>query len=170
MQILQTDRLILRKMSTEDASFILEMLNDPEFIKFVGDRKVRTLEDAERYIAQGPTATYESHGYGYYVVELKETGVPIGMCGLRARNGLDAPDLGYSFLSAYRGRGYATEAAAALLQYARTVLGLSTVTAICSPDHNASIAVLKKIGFSYDRDLRLPGDEVELSLFVAAPA
>ena len=167
MKILETERLVLRKMMPGDAAFMLELLNDPGFIKFIGDRGVRSNEDAERYIRTGPTATYDTRGYGYYIVELKETGAPIGTCGLRTRDGLDDVDLGYAFLEAHRGRGYAAEAAGALLRYAHDVLGMQRVAAICSPDNHASVAVLQKAGFAYEKLVRLPGEASDVKLFVA---
>ena len=167
MRVLETDRLALRKITRADAPFILEMLNDPAFLQFVGDRKVRTIEDAERYIERGPTATYETLGFGYYIVELKHDAIPVGMCGLRTREGLDDVDLGYAFLAAHRGRWYGEEAAGGLLKFAREVIGLPRVSAICSPGNVASIRVLQKIGFRYQNDIRLPGETEDVSYFTA---
>src|ERR1700752_686959 len=101
MRILETDRLILRKLSVEDAEFILELLNEPSYLRFIGDKGVRTLDDARDYILEGPVDSYERHGFGLYLAELKESGVPIGICGLLRRESLENVDIGYAFLPAF---------------------------------------------------------------------
>src|ERR1043166_3210050 len=113
MKVLETDRLLLRWLNDDDAPFILELLNDPSFIRFIGDKGVRTLDDARNYILNGPVASYEKFGYGLYATELKDGSVPIGMCGILKRDTLPHPDIGFAFLPRYWNKGYAFESAAA---------------------------------------------------------
>src|SRR5690349_5438916 len=133
MTIIATQRLLLREFTTDDAPFILELLNDPAFLRYIGDKKVRTLDDAREYLVNGPIAMYQRHGFGLYRVELNETHTPIGMCGLLKREELPQPDIGFAFLPDYRNKGFAFEAAAAVLQDARERLQLDRVLAIVNP-------------------------------------
>ena len=165
MKVLETDRLVLRRLTTEDAPFILELLNDAAFIRYIGDKGVRTLEDARNYVVNGPMASYEQFGFGLYATELKETRVPIGICGILKRETLPDPDIGFAFLSAYRNHGYAFEAAAATMKYARETLGLEQILAITSPDNEASAKLLGKIGLRFDRLTKLSAEADEVRLF-----
>lgn len=165
MKVLETERLILRWMSAGDAVFILELLNDPDWLRFIGDKGVTTIEAARAYIQQGPTAMIVRHGFGLYLTELKESGVPIGMCGLIKRDGLDDVDIGFAFLAKYREKGYAYEAAAATIEYGMKTLRLPRIVAITMPDNRSSIRLLEKLGMRFERPVRLPGDAEELSLF-----
>ena len=167
MKILETDRLILRQLSTEDAAFILELVNEPSFIQNIGDRGVRTLEDARAYILRVAIASYEKNGFGLYLVELKDSGQSIGMCGLINRDGLEDVDIGYAFLPRFWLKGYAVEAAAAVKDYARDMLGLKRLVAITDPANQGSIRVLEKIGLKYEKMVRLSADDIELKLFTA---
>jgi len=169
MKVLETDRLVLRCLTVEDAPFILELLNDAAFIRYIGDKGVRTLDDARNYIENGPMASYEQFGFGLYATELKEPRVPIGICGILKRETLPDPDIGFAFLSAYRNHGYAFEAAAATMKYARETLGLEQVLAITSPDNVASERLLDKIGFRFERMIRLANDAPEIKLFATHP-
>ena len=163
---LETERLALRRLAPDtDAAFMLAILNEPSFIRFVADRGVRTVEAAQDYILNGAFASYARNGFGLYLVALKSTGEPIGICGLIRREGLDDPDIGYSFLPAYWGKGYATEAGAAVLAEARETLGLRRVVAIVSQDNERSIQVIKRLGLRYERLFRLPNDSEDLKLF-----
>ncbi|HLT38766.1 MAG TPA: GNAT family N-acetyltransferase [Enhygromyxa sp.] len=162
---LVTARLRLRPLVSDDAEFIVALLNDPDFIRFVGDREVHDREGAIRYLRQGPWASYEAHGYGPWAVERREGGEPLGICGLWRRDDLDAPDLGYAFLPAGRGRGFAREAAAATLAWARDTLGLSRVLAITGDDHLRSQQVLEAIGMVFDGHVRLAGEDIELRVY-----
>jgi RimJ/RimL family protein N-acetyltransferase len=162
---LSTQRLTLRELTPADAPFILELLNDPDFIRFIADRGVRSVEDAVRYIENGPRAMYARHGIGLMLVELTEGGQPVGICGLLRRDGLDDPDLGFAFLPEHRGKGYAAEAAAATLAHGRDELGLGRILAITSLDNHASGRVLEKLGFRFDRIVTMPGDPEELRLY-----
>ena len=114
MKVLETDRLILRWLSTDDAEFILELLNEPSFLQYIGDKGVRTLEDARNYILNGPVDMYARLGFGLYLTELKERGVPLGICGLLKRDGLEDVDIGFAFLPRFWAKGYAYESAAVL--------------------------------------------------------
>jgi ribosomal-protein-alanine N-acetyltransferase len=165
LKILETERLLLRQLSTQDAEFILELLNEPSFIQNIGDRGVRTLADANSYILNGPVASYARNGFGLYLVVFKETNESIGMCGLIKRTGLDDVDIGYAFLPKFWSRGYAVESALATKSYAKNVIGLKRIVAITDPANGASIRVLEKIGLSFERMIKLSEDDIELKLF-----
>jgi RimJ/RimL family protein N-acetyltransferase len=167
--VIRTSRLDLRELNFGDAEFILELLNEPGFIRFIGDKGVRTLGDARDYIHQGPMDSYARNGFGLYAVCLTD-GTAIGICGLVKREGLNDPDVGFAFLSRYWSSGYAAESAAAVLVYARDTLHIKRVVAITSPDNWASIAVLEKIGLSFERMIRLVDLSPELKLFGSAHA
>src|SRR3982750_718510 len=124
LKVLETDRLILRHLAPEDAEFILRLLNEPSWLRFIGDKGIRTLEDARSYILKGPVEMYARLGFGLYLVELKEGLVPTGLCGLIKRDSLKDVDIGFAFLPEYWGRGYAYESAAAVMTYGRDALGL----------------------------------------------
>ena len=165
MIVLETERLILRWLSAEDAAFILELVNDPAWLQFIGDRGVRTLEDARGYILNGPVAMYHRVGFGLYMVELKQSATPIGICGLIERIGLEDIDIGFAFLPAFCGQGYAYESASAMMTYAQDTVGLNRVVAITAPDNQRSIRLLTKLGLSFVDMLRLGEDQPEVMLF-----
>jgi [ribosomal protein S5]-alanine N-acetyltransferase len=167
MTVIETDRLLLRRFVLDDAPFILALLNVPSFIQYIGDRGVRTLDDARRYLETGPLASYARHGYGLYLAVRKQDAVPIGMCGLLRRESLDAPDIGYAFLPAYWSQGYASEAAAATLDYGWHVLGLSRIIAITAPENYRSIKLLEKLGLRFERMARLAPDNVVMLFSIA---
>lgn len=167
MIVLQTPRLNLRRLDAEDAPFIVELLNDAAFLRYIGDKRVRTLEDARQYILTGPLDSYERFGFGLYLVELKESGVRLGICGLLKRDTLDDVDIGFAFLPQHRSKGYAVEAASAVMHHARTVLGLKRIVAVTSQNNDGSASVLGKIGFRFERLIRLPQDQEELKLFAS---
>lgn len=162
--MLETQRLRLRRLSLDDAAFILDLLNQPSWLQYIGDKGVRTLDDARRYIEQGPLAMYAQIGFGLYRVELKDSGVPIGLCGLLKRDSLDDVDLGFAFLPAYWSQGYAREAATATLAHGEQAFGLQRIVAITLPDNRGSIRLLQAIGFAQERTLSLAADEPELLL------
>ena len=168
MEVIETGRLNLREMSEADAAFILELLNDPGFIRFIADRGVRTLEGAARYIDERFAESYRQHGFGLWLVEAKGEGVPVGICGLLKR-GEPVPgvEVGYAFLPQFRGKGYAFEAASAAAAYARDVLGLPRLYAVVNPDNAASVRVLEKLGMKFERAVRLAGEESDVRLFSA---
>ena len=166
MIILETERLILRHMSPEtDAVFVIELLNQPSFLQYIGDKGVRTLDDARQYIINGPLKSYEQNGFGLYTVELKENGVPIGISGLVKRDTLPDADIGFAFLPEHWAQGYAVESAVAVMTYARKKLGLHRVLAITSPDNDRSAKLLGKIGLRFERLLKLTDDAPEVKLF-----
>jgi [ribosomal protein S5]-alanine N-acetyltransferase len=165
--VIRTSRLDLRELNFGDAEFILELLNETAFIRFIGDKGVKTLVDARDYIQQGPMDSYMRNGFGLYAACLRD-GTPIGICGLVKREGLNDPDVGFAFLSRYWSLGYAVESAAAVLVHARETLRIKRVVAITSPDNAPSIAVLEKIGLKFERMIRLVDHTPELKLFGSA--
>jgi len=165
MNVLETERLSLRRLEEGDAEFILGLLNQPSFLRFIGDKGVRTLADARKYILQGPIASYEQFGFGLYLVELKEMRVPIGMCGLLKRESLEDVDIGFAFLPQFWGQGYALESASSVMAFAKNVVGLKRVVAITNPDNDASIKVLERIGMQFERMTKLSDEGMELRLF-----
>lgn len=165
--VLETQRLVLRHLSLSDAEFILELLNQPSFIRYIGDRGVRTVDDARRYILEGPVASYERHGFGLYLVQLKESGVRVGICGLVKRETLPDVDIGFAFLPQYGSRGYAFESASATMVHGREVLGLKRIVAITTSDNDRSIRLLERIGLRFSGMIRLASDAEELRLFVS---
>lgn len=161
----QTERLELRELTTDDAPFIANLLNQPSFLRFIGDKGVRTLDDARKYLSNGPIDSYQRHGFGLYLVELIESNTPVGMCGLVKRDSLPHVDLGFAFLPEFWSKGYAFEAAAAVLRYAREILKLDQILAITDPDNEASIRLLQKLGFEFDGMIKLSDDAPEIKLF-----
>jgi RimJ/RimL family protein N-acetyltransferase len=162
--VLDTERLRLRRLCSDDAAFIVELLNDPSFIENIGDRKVRTLDDARAYIANGPVAMYERFGFGLFLVALKETGTPIGICGLLKRETLNDIDIGFAFLPAHWSRGYAIESAMGVKAWATAELGVKRLVAIVLPANTSSIRLLEKMDFRAETTIRLTdcGDELLL--------
>ncbi|HKS29828.1 MAG TPA: GNAT family N-acetyltransferase [Pyrinomonadaceae bacterium] len=165
MKVLETDRLILRRLSAEDAGFILRLLNEPSWLRFIGNKGVRTLEDARNYILKGPVEMYDRLGFGLYLVELKEAGLPIGICGLIKRDSLKDVDIGFAFLPEFWGQGYAYESAAAVIEYGRNALGLERIVAITSVDNDSSIKLLEKLGLRFEGLVKLSDDAEEVNLF-----
>lgn len=165
MTVLQTGRIALRRLTTDDASFIRELVNEPSWIRYIGDRGVRSEEDARAYLARGPIAMYERHGFGLWMCESRESGEPLGICGLIKRDTLEDVDIGFAFLPRFWGRGYAHEAAAAVLDYGREVLELDRIVAITSPDNAPSIRLLEKLGLRLEKSFDMDG--MPTHLFVA---
>src|SRR5215213_5664693 len=165
MKIIETERLLLRHITGDDAEFIFELVNEPGWIQNIGDRGVRTIDDARRFIADRLAASYERFGFGLYLVELKETGAPAGMCGLVKRDSLEDVDIGFAFLERFWSKGYAFESASAVMDYAQNALGLKRIVAIVSPGNPGSIKVLKKIGMDFERMIKMPGEEEEIKFF-----
>lgn len=165
--LLETARTRIRLMTAADASFIRDLLNEPSFLRYIGDRQVRTADEADAFIDTRYRQSYRDHGYGLYVVESRATGEPMGICGFVRRETLSDADMGFAFLPQFEGQGLAFEAAAATLQYGRATLGLSRVLAIAQMDNARSHALLARLGFQFDSLLTLPGDTVQLSVFVS---
>ena len=151
MHILDTARLSLRTVAPEDAPFYLELVNTPDFITFIGDRGIRTLDAARGAIASGPVAMQRARGHSIYLVETRADGAPVGMAGLIKRDILDDVDLGYAYLPRYFRQGYAFEAAAALVPHARDAIGLQRLVAITSQHNERSNALLRKLGMRFEK-------------------
>lgn len=162
----ESRRLVLRRLCEDDHAFLLDLLNQPSFVRFIGDRGVRTADQARKYVRDGPLASYARHGFGLLCVELRRGGAPIGICGLLKRDVLVDPDLGFAFLPDYWGRGYAQEAAQAVLAAARDRLGLRRVAAITQPDNAASIRLLEKLGFAGQDTVGLSEGDSPLRLLI----
>jgi len=167
LRVLETPRLALRQLTVDDADFILGLLNEPSFIAQIGDKGIRTIEAARRFLTDGHIASYRRYGYGHYLVELKQAadlqqaagaGIPIGMCGLIHREHIQEIDVGFAFLPAYWSRGYATEAARAVKEYGHRQLGLTRIVGVVSPGNVGSIRVLEKLGLRFARPVQLTAD------------
>jgi len=165
--VLETERLALRHLREDDAPFILELVNDPSWLEYIGNKNIKTLEQAEAYIRKGPVASYAKNGFGLYLVVLKVATVPLGICGLVKRDSLKDIDLGFALRPQYWSNGYAREAAEATMGEAKA-LKLKRVVAITSPGNHASIRLLEKLGFKFEEQLKLPGDDKDVKLFGAA--
>jgi RimJ/RimL family protein N-acetyltransferase len=162
-----TPRLILRRFTESDAPFALALLSDPDWLRFIGDKGVRTVEDAGAYLRDGPITMYARFGLGLLCVDLKDSGQTIGMCGLIQRDGVADVDIGFAFLSELRGRGYAFEAASATLAYGHDSLGLKRIVGFTSPDNANSVRLLEKIGMQLEGTVTLPDSVEELLLFAS---
>lgn len=165
LAVIATERLILRRLDLDDAAFIFELVNDPDWLRHIGDKGVRSLDDARDYLRKGPLEMYAQHGFGLFGVELRETGALIGMCGLIKRDSLDDVDIGFAYLPAYRAQGFAREAAAATLDYAKDVVKLARVVAIVSPANHASARLLERVGLRFEYALRPADDADPVDLF-----
>jgi [ribosomal protein S5]-alanine N-acetyltransferase len=166
---LESSRLRIRPLAETDAAFILKLVNERGFLQNIGDKGVRTLDDAREYIRSGAMASYERYGFGLSAVELKPSMDPIGMCGLLQRDSLDAPDLGYALLEQHWAKGYTFEAATLVLKDAQTRLGLKRILAIISLDNIASERVLEKLGFRFIRVATLQDSADPTKVFEWAP-
>jgi RimJ/RimL family protein N-acetyltransferase len=158
-------RLSFAPLSIDDADFIVALLNDADFRRFIGDRGVRHRGDVEGYLRAGPLQSYADHGFGLLKVWERATGSPVGIAGLLKRPTLADVDLGYALLPGFRGRGYATEACEALIRLAIEHFALPRLVAIVSPDNVRSIATLERSGFAFEGTLRLPNDATDVSLY-----
>jgi RimJ/RimL family protein N-acetyltransferase len=152
-------------LSLADAEFIVRLLNEPSFIQNIGDRGVRTIDDAHAYLRQGPIVSYEKFGFGLWLIERKIDSAPIGICGLLKRDSLDNVDIGYALLPEFCSQGYALESATGVLTYAWETLGLKRVVAVTNANNQSSVRLLEKMGFHYERMVRLAEDAPEIKLF-----
>jgi len=169
VNLIETPRLGLRELVPGDAPFIFRLLNEDGFLQFIGDMGVRSLADARQYIAKGPIDSYRRFGFGLYLASLREGGTPIGICGLVKRDTLADVDVGFAFLAQHWSKGYASESAAAVLDYGRTVLGLGRIVAITAMENRGSMAVLQRIGLRFEGRIRLVEDGPELNLYGPTP-
>ena len=165
MKILDTERLVLQELCADDAGFILQLVNEPAWLRFIGDKGIKTLEAARDYIQKGPREMYARLGFGLWLVKLKEGNVPIGICGLIKRESLEDIDIGFAFLPAYWRRGYAFESASATMAYGIKRFGLKRIVAIMAPGNHASDRLLEKLGFRFERMVRLSSGEPEIKLY-----
>ncbi len=165
MIIAETERLILRECTVADAPFIQKLVNTPTWLQYIGDRHIHSEADALRYLKNGPFHSYEEHGYGLWMVLLKATDTPVGICGLIRRVLLDGPDIGFAFLPEYTGKGIGYEAASATLRYAREKLGMQDILAITMPENRTAINLLVKIGLQFRKMIQITEDEPPLMLF-----
>lgn len=163
--ILETERLSLREFTLRDSAFIIELLNTPGWIEFIGDRNIKTTADAKEYLKNGPLKSYKLNGFGLALVEIKNNKRAIGMCGIIKRENLENPDIGFAFLPEFTGKGFAFEIAKATMDYAKDVLKLPNIFAITVPSNTRSIKLLEKIGLKFTRAFNFPGDEETLSMF-----
>jgi len=170
MRVLETERLSLRWLTPDDAAFMFELVTDPSWIEFIGDRCLKSLDDARDYITEKYVASYERYGFGLYLVELRDSGTPVGICGLIKREGLEDVDVGFAFLPRHAGLGYASESAATVMAHGRTAFGIGRIVAITTPNNLRSIRVLEKVGLRFERMIRLSGDDEELALYAQDPA
>ncbi|PGM97364.1 GNAT family N-acetyltransferase [Bacillus cereus] len=162
MIALETERLTLRWLDVKDAPFILELVNDPAWIQFIGDKGIKNLEDAKKYILNGPVDMYNKMGFGLYLVERKEDLTPLGMCGLIKRDSLEDVDIGFAFLEKFRSKGYGYESAAAVIEYGVQKLGLKRIVAITSIDNVASGTLLEKVGLRFEKIISDSGEDLKL--------
>ncbi|HEX7115029.1 MAG TPA: GNAT family N-acetyltransferase [Steroidobacter sp.] len=163
MIVLETERLALRRLTVDDDAFIYRLVNEPSWLEYIGDKGVRCLEDARDYIRNGPMQMYDRYGFGLYLVELKSDSTALGLCGLIKRDALPDVDIGFAFLPEFWRRGYAFEAASAVLEHGRRDFGLQRIVAITSPHNASSMKLLEKLGMRFERVLELdPGGPVRL--------
>lgn len=167
---LHTERLAIRPFTEDDAGFILKLVNDADWLRFIGDKQVHCLDDARRYLREGPMAMFAKRGFGLACVERASDGAAIGMCGLIKRDSLDDIDLGFAFLPAARGQGFAREAAAATIAHGFASLSLKRIVAITDIDNLASARVLENVGLRFERLLPAGADGKTLRLFAASAA
>ncbi|HTL10392.1 MAG TPA: GNAT family N-acetyltransferase [Chitinophagaceae bacterium] len=168
MHICDTSRLLIRELVVEDAPFILQLTNSEGWLQYIGDRGIRQLADAENYIVTGPQASYRQWQHGLYLLQLKQEGTPIGICGLLQRDYLPYKDIGFALLPDYNGKGYALEAAAAIIAHSKKLLGIEKFAAITLPHNTRSIQLLQKLGMLFDKHITAPGGKEELMLFIGA--
>ena len=163
--ILTTERLTIRLLTPADAPFILELVNQPSWLRNIGDRNVHSLDEAVGYLEKGPMASYARHGFGLWCVERTADRTPVGICGILKRDYLDDPDIGFAFLERHQGLGYGKEAAAGTLTYAHEALGLTRIAAVIDPANAGSIRIVERLGMHYVRPILMPGDAEEISFY-----
>ena len=163
--LMETDRLRLRPVTVDDTALMLAVWNDPAFIENVSDRGIRTVEQAREAIKAGAEKLFEDYGYGPYCMSLKSDGTMIGICGIFKRENIEDPDIGFGVLPDYCENGYAGEAAKAVVDYARTTLGIGVLTALVSPTNAPSIGLIEKLGLTFERMITMPGEDDAICLY-----
>ena len=167
MNLIETARLYLRELTTDDAAFMLKLMNDPTWLRFIGDRNIKTISDAEAYIANKLAPSYKQFGFGFYLTKLRKEGTPIGICGLIKRPTLEHVDVGFAFMPEHRGKGFGFESASAVLDYAKNDLGIKYIIAITDLDNVPSIKLLEKLGLKFEKMMKLDEkDDKQCRLFV----
>ena len=166
MIVLETERLILRHATLDDAPFMFQLLNDPSWIKFIGDRNIKTIVDAKNYTEKNIIQSYEKNGFGLFLTELKKDNTPIGLCGLVNRSQIEDIDIGFAFMPNFKGKGYGYESAAAVMEYARKKIGLKKIVAITVKENVHSIALIKKLGLHYEKTFAFDGSSDIVELYV----
>ncbi len=166
MKVVETERLILKEFNLTDAPFILELVNDPSWLQYIGDRDVHTMAEARLYLQTGPLDSYQRFGFGLYLTWLKKEETPIGMCGFVKRPSLPDVDIGYALLPQFTGQGFAFEAAIAVMNYGKTTLGLKRLAAVTAPDNTRSIKLLEKLGFHFEKMVRLAPEAQKIRMYV----
>ncbi|WP_430408990.1 GNAT family N-acetyltransferase [Kordia sp.] len=161
-KIFETERLMLREFTQKDAAFVLQLVNSPSWLKFIGDRNITTIEVATQYIKNNLMLSYEINYFGLWLVSLKDTGIPIGMCGLVNRDYLENIDIGFALLPKYERKGYMYEATKATMNYGKKVIGIDKIVAITDTKNVASIGLLNKIGLQFEKKLQLSDDDIIL--------
>jgi RimJ/RimL family protein N-acetyltransferase len=162
---IETERLMLEVLSFSDALFVKTLFNDPDCLRFIGDKGIVDIPSAERYLEQGPMASYQTHGFGLLKIITKETAQVIGCCGLLQRDYLTEPDIGFAGLPEFRGHGYLYEASLAILAQAKEKGIYQTIHALVDPENIASVNLLKKLGMTYQRKLIPPQDDRETDVY-----
>lgn len=167
MTVIRTARLQLSPLDYEDCEFVRELVNEPDFKRYIGDKQVETLEDARSYLRNGPIGSFEKHGFGMFLVSLLHGGEPLGMCGLLKREQFSAPDIGFAFLRRFWAQGYALESARAVMTFGIEQLKLARIIAIVDPDNIASVRLIEKLGLEFERKVRMEGDSSDIDLYSA---
>ena len=165
MVITITERLIIRELSVSDSPFILELVNTPTWLKFIGDRGVKNLDDAKSYLKKGPLKSYDDNGFGLYWVGLRDSNVPIGMCGLIKRADFDSPDIGFAFLPEHEGKGYGFESASVIMDYCKTEFHIKRIIGITLEANTASVRLLEKLGLQFEKNFIYETTKEELMLY-----
>lgn len=163
--ILETERLRIRHLTEQDATFALKLYTTDPFLRFVGDKSLKTVDDARQYLLDGPISMYQSHGIGLSLVEIKECGTPVGICGLIKRDTLDDIDIGYGFLPEYFNQGYGYESAKAMMDFGRNELKINKIVAITTSDNDSSIRLIKRLGLNFVCNIEEPEGEPALGLY-----
>ena len=163
--IVETTRLSIRELTVDDAEFILDLVNEPSFLEHIGDKGVRDLEGARKFILEGPWASHRERGFGQFLVQLKDGGDPIGVCGILYREALDVSDIGCAYLPKYWRQGYAYEAAVAVMEYGRSKLGVEKIVGLTSEENVASIKALEKLGMRFEKMVKMSEDDPGTALY-----
>ena len=163
--IIETNRLRLRELTTNDAEFVFHLVNEPSFLSNIGDKGVRNLDDAVKFILSGPWTNQKKPGYGQFLIELSGNGQPIGVCGLLYRDNLEVTDIGFALMPTYHGRGYASEAAAAVMEYGYSTLGIDRIVGLTSEENQPSIRILEKLGMKFKRIVKMSDNDSGTALY-----